>query len=224
MPHRSRSAVSRDPDLELFMVRSPAAFAPNGVLPARRDDGLVSRLPVLPAALEQQRDFRREQLTQVDRDQRTCRSPRTNGAAGQDHEAVLARRVVEALVAAGARRALADIELALVRMRTGHYGYCRTRGAVPSWCSRRFRRPRCAWPATGSANTPTSCPRLPTPSHPALPNPRDSRRVDTKPHGSRLAVGAVHLFHPTRTNGVTPIASATASRLASPGEGSAEAS
>jgi RNA polymerase-binding transcription factor DksA len=36
---------------------------------------------------------------------------------------------VEALVAAGARRALADIELALVQMRTGHYGYCRICGA-----------------------------------------------------------------------------------------------
>jgi DnaK suppressor protein len=77
--------------------------------------------------LEQQRDFRREQLTQVDGDQRT--RLRTNGAAGQDHEAALARREVEALVAAGARRALADIELALVRMRTGHYGHCRICGA-----------------------------------------------------------------------------------------------
>ena len=41
---------------------------------------------------------------------------------------MLARREVEALVTAGARRALADIELALVRMRTGHYGYCRICG------------------------------------------------------------------------------------------------
>ena len=30
------------------------------------------------------------------------------------------------LVAAGARRALADIELALTRIRTGRYGYCRS--------------------------------------------------------------------------------------------------
>ena len=111
------------------MVRSPAAFAPNGVLPARRDDGLVAFLPVLRAALEQQRDFRREQLTHGDGVQQTRRSPRTHGAAGQDHEAVLARREVEALVIAGARRALADIELALVRMRTGHYGCCRICGA-----------------------------------------------------------------------------------------------
>jgi RNA polymerase-binding transcription factor len=78
--------------------------------------------------LEQQHDFRREQLAQVDGDQRTRRSPRTNGAADQDHEAVLARREVEALVTAGARRALADIGLALARMRTGHYGYCRICG------------------------------------------------------------------------------------------------
>jgi DnaK suppressor protein len=38
-------------------------------------------------------------------------------------------REVDALVAAGARQALADIELALVRIRTGHYGYCRSCGA-----------------------------------------------------------------------------------------------
>jgi DnaK suppressor protein len=75
--------------------------------------------------LEQQHDFRREQLAQVDGDQRTRRWRRTSDAADQDHEAVLARREVEALVTAGARRALADIELALARMRTGHYGYCR---------------------------------------------------------------------------------------------------
>jgi DnaK suppressor protein len=111
------------------MVRPPAVCAPNSVLPAWRDDGLVSRLPVLRAALEQQRDFRREQLAQVDWDQRTGRSLRTNGAAGQDYEAVLARREVEALVAAGAQRALADIDLALARMHTGHYGYCRICGA-----------------------------------------------------------------------------------------------
>jgi DnaK suppressor protein len=38
-------------------------------------------------------------------------------------------REVEALVAAGARRALADIEVALARMQTGRYGYCRMCGA-----------------------------------------------------------------------------------------------
>ena len=39
---------------------------------------------------------------------------------------------VDALVLAGARRALADIELALVRMRTGRYGYCRScDGRIP---------------------------------------------------------------------------------------------
>ena len=36
-----------------------------------------------------------------------------------------ARRGVEALVAAGVRRALTAIELALTRMRTGDYGCCR---------------------------------------------------------------------------------------------------
>jgi DnaK suppressor protein len=79
--------------------------------------------------LERQRDFRREQLAQVDGHRLTRRPPRTHGTPDRDQEAVLALREVEALVTAGARRALADIQLALARMRTGHYGYCRACGA-----------------------------------------------------------------------------------------------
>jgi DnaK suppressor protein len=75
--------------------------------------------------LEHQRDFRREQLAQVDLHQPTRRWSGTDGAADCDEDAALALREIEALVTAGARRALADIELALARMRTGHYGYCR---------------------------------------------------------------------------------------------------
>jgi len=107
------------------MVRS-AAFARNGVLAERGGDVLVSRLPVLRAALEQQRDFRREQLAHVDVHQPTPGSPVADDPA--DRDAVPALREVEALVTAGARRALADIELALARMHTGRYGHCRVCG------------------------------------------------------------------------------------------------
>ena len=45
---------------------------------------------------------------------------------------MLALREVDALVAAGAHRALADIEMALSRIRTGRYGYCRScEGPIP---------------------------------------------------------------------------------------------
>jgi RNA polymerase-binding transcription factor len=108
------------------MVRSAVSLptAPAG----RRGDDLASRLPDLRAALERQRDFRREQLAQVG----LHRSPRTpsasNGAVDRAPERTSALREVEALVAAGARRALTDIELALARIRTGNYGCCRVCG------------------------------------------------------------------------------------------------
>jgi DnaK suppressor protein len=46
-----------------------------------------------------------------------------------DGEATRALDEVRAVVAAGARKALADIELALVRMSAGNYGRCRACGA-----------------------------------------------------------------------------------------------
>jgi RNA polymerase-binding transcription factor DksA len=94
----------------------------------RCGDDLASRLPDLRAALERQRDFRREQLAQVD----LCRPSRTpsatDGAVDRAQERTSALREVEALVAAGARRALTDIELALARIHTGDYGCCRVCG------------------------------------------------------------------------------------------------
>lgn len=109
------------------MIRSAASGARNGGPAERRDDFLVSRLPVLRAALEQQRDFRREQLAHVDVHQPTHGSPVMDDPT--DRDAAMAMREVEALVRTGARRALADIELALARMHTGCYGYCRVCGA-----------------------------------------------------------------------------------------------
>jgi DnaK suppressor protein len=119
--------------LELCMARSRS----HGPVPAverdllgRRGDWLASRLPVLRAALEQQRRFRREQLAQLAGNARTYEWPASAGSSDpRNKEMVLALREVDALVSAGARRALADIELALARMRTGCYGDCRSCGA-----------------------------------------------------------------------------------------------
>ena len=98
------------------MVRSAvSAPARDGALAERRSDVLESRLSVLRAALEQQRDFRREQLAHADVRRPTHGSPVTDDST--DRGAGQAVREVEALVAAGARRALADIEVALDRMR-----------------------------------------------------------------------------------------------------------
>jgi len=108
------------------MVRSAAVSAP--AIPAGRADDLASRLPVLRAALERQRDFRREQVTQVDLHQPTRTPSATKDAAGRAQEPTPALCEIEALVAAGARRALTDIELALAQMRTGRYGCCRRCG------------------------------------------------------------------------------------------------
>jgi DnaK suppressor protein len=80
--------------------------------------------------LEQQRRFRLEQLTTLEANGGTQERPARAGLIdGRDQEAVQAMREVDALVADGARRALADIELALVRMDTGRYGHCRSCGA-----------------------------------------------------------------------------------------------
>ena len=115
------------------MARSRSARGPVPAVEGRlgrQDVSLASRLPVLRAALEQQRRFRREQLAQLDGDGRTHEWPAAADSSDpRNRETVQALREVDALVAAGARRALADIEVALVRMRTGRYGHCRSCGA-----------------------------------------------------------------------------------------------
>ncbi|GAA0549034.1 TraR/DksA family transcriptional regulator [Saccharopolyspora erythraea] len=85
---------------------------------------LAAHLPALRSALEQQLAFRREQLTELE-----ARS-RTGTTARHAHqEAGAAIREVNALMMRGARRALADIEVALARMRDGMYGLCRACGS-----------------------------------------------------------------------------------------------
>jgi DnaK suppressor protein len=108
---------------------TPAVRTPEPNRSGARDDGLAVRLPVLRAVLEQQLRFRREQLARL----AGCGvGPEPSHGAelcdGRDPEAVLALRAVDVLVAAGAVRALTDIELALRRMRAGRYGHCRSCG------------------------------------------------------------------------------------------------
>jgi DnaK suppressor protein len=94
-----------------------------------REDALTVQLPVLRAVLERQLRFRRDQLSQLDqRGEGLEPSFGAEPADARDATATLALREVNALVAAGARRALTDIELALERMRQGRYGRCRSCG------------------------------------------------------------------------------------------------
>ncbi|GAA0932378.1 hypothetical protein [Pseudonocardia zijingensis] len=71
-------------------------------------------LAAVRAELERQRAFRLEQLAQL----------------GTADEADGALREIRAALADGARKALADIELALARMDEGTYGRCRVCGGV----------------------------------------------------------------------------------------------
>jgi DnaK suppressor protein len=85
---------------------------------------LVRHLPALREELEKLRDFRHEQLAHLlahdqNRTSLAGYGPRADG------DATRALNEVRALVTAGARQALADIELALTRMNDGNYGRCR---------------------------------------------------------------------------------------------------
>lgn len=87
-------------------------------VPARGNPSTAPRPEVsagVRATLVRLRDFRREQLDGLERRDMTSA---TGAALDPTCE-------VNALVAAGARRALADIELALSRLATGRYGRCR---------------------------------------------------------------------------------------------------
>lgn len=99
--------------------------------PAERRPGrLAALLPTLRHALEDQRDFRVEQITQIDADDRIGLSAVPSDGLGGDPHTAPALREVRAIVRSGAQRALRDIELALARMRTGAYGDCRACGVA----------------------------------------------------------------------------------------------
>ena len=85
-----------------------------------RRQELAECLPVMREALECERAFRVEQLTGL--------TVRTGGGSGRAERepggAEGAFREVEALIVAGARQALADIDRALGAIRAGQYGRC----------------------------------------------------------------------------------------------------
>lgn len=86
---------------------------------------LAAHLPILRERLEEQREFRIEQLVDLAAAEAASGKP---DAGDGEHACVTpeeqARDEIPALLAAGARRALADIEGALDRMAAGRYGRC----------------------------------------------------------------------------------------------------
>lgn len=92
-------------------------------------DRLAVLLPTLRDMLEEQRDFRLEQLAELS-------EPVSMGAVSEidptDDAAENTRREVAECLVAGARRALADIEAGLARMADGRFGACATcRAGIP---------------------------------------------------------------------------------------------
>jgi DnaK suppressor protein len=85
---------------------------------------LDRHLPKLRKELEKLRDFRSEQLAHLLAHDRNRTSLVGYGPRANDDTA-RALAEVRAVVTACARRALADIELALARMNDGRYGRCR---------------------------------------------------------------------------------------------------
>lgn len=110
--------------MELRVVRQSLAPARGRRSLASWLDDLPAQLPNLQEALQLKRDFRREQIAHLDENPST--------AIAESHatadETTRALREVRTLVTAGARRALADIELALARIQSGSYGRCRACG------------------------------------------------------------------------------------------------
>lgn len=92
---------------------------------------LAADLPELRAMLEEQRQFRLEQLAELAQAASARgQTPLVTGSTPTGSAAVH-DEVAEALTLA-ARRALDDVELALSRISTGHYGTCLSCGVAIS--------------------------------------------------------------------------------------------
>ena len=110
---------------------------------------LLLSLPTLRAKLEEQRQFRTEQIAALMAEGEPVAVPAMR--AGTDPGG--AYEQVSAALLNGARQALADIDAALYRMLVGRYGTCqRCGGCTPS------RRARCAPSATAEAATDAATP------------------------------------------------------------------
>jgi DnaK suppressor protein len=114
----------------LGMVQSSSEASPR-----QRSAGgrwLILHLSALRVELEQQRDFRNEQLAHLVAHAEGRSSLAGYGPRATDLGAAQALDEVRAVVIAGARQALADIEVALARMNDGNYGRCRfCNAAIP---------------------------------------------------------------------------------------------
>ncbi len=84
---------------------------------------LAANLPTLRAMLEEQRQFRLEQLAELAQAGNPRRDPRPTTSSPSTGVTAVLDEVAEALAIA-ARHALDDVELALSRMGTGRYGTC----------------------------------------------------------------------------------------------------
>jgi RNA polymerase-binding transcription factor DksA len=93
--------------------------------PQVRSRRLIRHLPALRDELERQREFREEQLAHLTAHDENRKSLAGYGPRALDADAARALDEVRAVVVAGARQALADIELALARIDEGNYGRCR---------------------------------------------------------------------------------------------------
>lgn len=100
---------------------------------SRTNAGLLpEELAALRATLLEQRAFRREQLATIRQRAGEPAEKPTGQSAGQSAgQAGAARAEVQGHLAVAARIVLADVEAALDRMATGHYGRCRScRGTI----------------------------------------------------------------------------------------------
>jgi DnaK suppressor protein len=104
------------------MVQRSLDSSPQHPVGSRR---LVRQLPALRKELDRQWDFRREQVAHLFAHDENRASLVGYGPRAMDGDAARALDEVRTLVAAGARQALTDIELALARMNEGTYGRCR---------------------------------------------------------------------------------------------------
>jgi DnaK suppressor protein len=142
-----KELVPASPIVEFGMVRPSLALSRQ----------LDRHLPSLREELEKLRDFRNEQLAHLlahdkNRTSLAGYGPRADG------DTALALDEVRAVVTAGARRALADIELALARMNDGCYGQCRACGSgIPLAVLTAIPTTTLCWschpPAAGAAST-----------------------------------------------------------------------
>lgn len=114
------------------MPHTPVTGSAAKTVPRTQHDHPPWRLLALRHKLEHHREFRREQLAQLEAAAESAASPSPVALADRTTTDSPALREVATSVATGARQALANIEEALAGMADGHYGICRAcRADIP---------------------------------------------------------------------------------------------